>query len=255
MTFKSKLGWFALLPTIMATAVMPNVSSAQTANAAVPVAVLELFTSQGCSSCPAADAVLKNYTGRKDIIALSFSVDYWDYLGWKDTLGSPKFTKRQRAYAVARGDGQVYTPQLVVNGLRHVVGSITRDIDAAIQASSAEFAKVRVPMSASLKAGIVAIEIGASPSPPPVEGTVWIAIVQTEVTIAVRSGENGGRKLTYHNVVRDLIPAGMWSGTAATIRLQHGTISQAPAEQVVVLLQKGLGGPIVGATRLDGPRS
>ena len=86
-------------------------------------AVIELFTSQGCSSCPPADALLGEYAKRDDVLALSFPVDYWDYLGWKDTLASHENTERQRAYAAARGDRQVYTPQVVVNGVEHMVGS------------------------------------------------------------------------------------------------------------------------------------
>src|SRR5512140_911562 len=91
--------------------------------AAEPRAVLELFTSQGCSSCPPADAVFASYAGRDDVIALSFHVDYWDYLGWNDTFASRENTDRQRSYAATRGDRQVYTPQIVVNGRDHVVGS------------------------------------------------------------------------------------------------------------------------------------
>src|SRR5262245_12521080 len=83
-------------------------------------AVVELYTSQGCSSCPAADALLARLASRSEVLALSLSVDYWDYLGWKDTLANSKFTERQRAYAKARGDGAIYTPQIVVNGVAHV---------------------------------------------------------------------------------------------------------------------------------------
>jgi hypothetical protein len=102
------------------------------ANAGEPKAVLELFTSQGCSSCPPADKLLGEYAKRDDVLVLSFNVDYWDYLGWKDTLANPDNTERQRAYASARGDRQVYTPQVVVNGSAHVVGSNKADIEAAI---------------------------------------------------------------------------------------------------------------------------
>ena len=94
--------------------------------------VLELFTSQGCSSCPPADALLESYTKRDDVIALSVPVDYWDRLGWKDTFASREFTLRQQEYASARGDGQVYTPQIVVSGSAHVVGSSRSSIDDAI---------------------------------------------------------------------------------------------------------------------------
>ena len=97
-----------------------------------PTAVVELFTSQGCSSCPTADAVLAQLAKRDDIIALSLSVDYWDYLGWKDTLANPKFSERQRAYGKARGDGKIYTPQMVVNGMTHVNGSDEGEIGRLI---------------------------------------------------------------------------------------------------------------------------
>ena len=97
-----------------------------------PAAVVELFTSQGCSSCPPADAILAELARRPDIVALTFPVDYWDYLGWKDTLAHPLFTARQRAYAHARGDRQVYTPQMVVNGTKPCIGSDRAQIDALI---------------------------------------------------------------------------------------------------------------------------
>jgi hypothetical protein len=98
-------------------------------------AVIELFTSQGCSSCPPADALLAEYADRDDVLALSFNVDYWDMLGWKDTLASHDNTERQRNYALARGDGQVYTPQAVIDGRTHVVGSNRDAIEAALDAN------------------------------------------------------------------------------------------------------------------------
>ncbi len=136
--------FLALVTLAAGLAGLPGMVGAQgqtsdTADAAVPsramtepTAVVELFTSQGCSSCPNADAVLGRLAKRDDIIALSLSVDYWDYLGWKDTLASPKFTERQRAYGKVRGDGAIYTPQLVVNGLAHVNGSDEGEIGRLI---------------------------------------------------------------------------------------------------------------------------
>lgn len=225
---------------------------AQAAAISQPVAVLELFTSQGCSSCPPADTVLKSYVGRGDIIALSFSVDYWDYLGWKDTLASPKYTRRQRAYAVIRGDGQVYTPQVVVNGGQHVVGSSTGEIEAAIKSSSAEFAKQRVPVRVSMAGGELSIDLGGvtKTANQAIDGTVWLAVVQPEATVAVRGGENGGRKLTYHNVVRDFTSVGNWSGAASTIKIAESSLNRAPDQQVIVLLQGSKNGLIIGAGRL-----
>ena len=108
-------------------------------------AVIELFTSQGCSSCPPADVVLKDYAAKDDIIALSLPVDYWDYIGWKDTLESPKNTERQRAYAKSLGSGSIYTPQAVVNGVTHAVGSNRMELERAIDKSETTFARRRIP--------------------------------------------------------------------------------------------------------------
>ena len=210
--------------------------------------VLELFTSQGCSSCPAADIVFKSYAARSDIVALSMSVDYWDYLGWKDTLASPKFTKRQRAYAQARADGQVYTPQAVINGRSHVVGSSKSDIEAALKANAGKLNAIS--MKAGLEKGTVTIDIAQS-NDAIGEMTVWLAIVQAEAQIDVKAGENRGRKLTYYNVVRDLVPAGMWSGPATTIRQQAAALSSGANQRFAVIVQKGTGGPIVAAAWVD----
>ena len=111
-----------------------------------PKAVVELFTSQGCSSCPNADALLGKLANRDDVIALSLPVDYWDYLGWKDTLASPKFSERQRAYARTRGDGAIYTPQAVVNGLVHVNGADEGVIQNTIEKTGKTVATAYVPI-------------------------------------------------------------------------------------------------------------
>ena len=123
--------------------------------------MLELFTSQGCSSCPPADALLKSYGDSDEVIALSLPVDYWDYLGWKDTLASSKFSERQRAYARRRGDGAVYTPQVIVNGTAHVVGSDREQIERALAADQARFSAGQVPVRFWLRGGTIVIETGA----------------------------------------------------------------------------------------------
>lgn len=220
-----------------------NVVQAQTPLVQTPP-VLELFTSQGCSSCPAADAIFKTYAARDDIIALSMSVDYWDYLGWKDTLASPKFSKRQRAYAKTRADGQVYTPQAIVNGRDHVVGSSKSEIEAALKVNAAR--PRAVSMSAFLDKGTVTIEIAQS-SDAGTESTIWLAVVQAEAQIDVKAGENRGRKLTYYNVVRDIVPAGMWSGPATSIRQPASALATGTNQRFAVILQQGSGGPIVAA--------
>ena len=214
-------------------------------------AVLELYTSQGCSSCPPADALLQSYTARKDVVALTLPVDYWDYLGWKDTLASPKFSDRQRLYAKRRGDGRIYTPQVVINGETHVVGSSARDIDQAIAAAEAGFVRSSIPIQVRLEKGQLVIDTGNAPEGSAVkDANVWLAAIQREVEIPVRSGENRGRTLKFYNVVRELTPIGMWNGKAATIRLDRDAIAQPGVESFAVLLQSGKAGPIVGAAML-----
>ena len=122
--------------------------------------VLELFTSQGCSSCPPADALLKEYAKRDDVVAISFPVSYWDYLGWKDTLAKGEHNERQRAYAHHRGDREIYTPQLIVNGLAHVVGSHPDDIDTAMSATGGKLETMTVPVSVEVSDGKATIDYG-----------------------------------------------------------------------------------------------
>ncbi len=212
-------------------------------------AVLELFTSQGCSSCPAADALFEQYAKRNDLVALSFPVDYWDYLGWKDTLAHAKFTARQKHYAKHRGDGRVYTPQMVVNGLAHTVGSSARDIDQAIDNTAPAFAKSFVPISIQIGPSRLTIEAAAAipGAEPAKEATVWLAIVQNVAEVTVRSGENRGKTLRYFNVVREMTPVGMWSGKKLTIELERDVIKLPDTESAAVLIQVSKGGPIVGA--------
>ena len=227
-----------------------SAASAQTPAATAPKAVLELFTSQGCNSCPPADALLKSYIARPDIIALSLPVDYWDYLGWKDTFAKAKFTERQRAYGRQRGDGKIYTPQIVVDGLAHAVGNSASDIDQAISANSAKFARSRVPVAMRLDNGQLIIEAGNAPDGSSLnEANIWLAMVQPEGVIPVRSGENHGKTLKYYNIVRELTPIGMWSGKAMTVRLDRDSIAQPGAESCAVLLQSK-SGQIVGAAMM-----
>jgi hypothetical protein len=216
-------------------------------------AVLELFTSQGCSSCPPADALLRKYATRDDIIALSLPVDHWDYLGWKDTLAQPKFSARQKHYAKERGDGRVYTPQLVVNGLTHVVGSSADAIDAAIASTEQELALSRVPVKVRLDGRRLIVETGdAPPGSPPREATIWLALVHRNFEIKIERGENRGKTINYTNVVRELNPIGMWAGTATTHTISRDAVDEPDNEMCVILLQVGKAGPIIGAAAVGG---
>ena len=223
------------------------------AEALHPVSVVELFTSQGCSSCPTADALLRSYAERRDIVALSLAVDYWDYLGWKDTLANPKFTSRQRGYADERGDGRVYTPQMVVNGLVHAIGSRRDEVDKAISETTQKLKGDRIRLAAQSDGKTITIEADAMPPTSRMTGgTIWLAVVQPSVEVEIKRGENRGKKIAYANVVRDLTPVGMWSDKPTSIELQESAVRQ-PGQRCAVLLQQGTFGAIVGAAWVAGP--
>jgi hypothetical protein len=216
-------------------------------------AVLELFTSQGCSSCPAADALLGKYAAHKDVIALSLPVDYWDYLGWKDTLAKPKFAARQKYYAKARGDGRVYTPQMVVNGRTHVVGSAAESIDAAIESTAKDLEANRVPVTIRVDGKHLIVETGTAPPGASIhEATIWLAMVHRQYDIKIERGENRGKTIKYVNVVRELSPIGVWMGKPDTLEISRDAVAEPGNEMCVVLLQVGKAGPIVGAASVAG---
>lgn len=222
-------------------------------NGSRPRAVLELFTSQGCSSCPAADALLGKYAADKNVIALSFPVDYWDYLGWKDTLAKPKFSARQKYYAKERGDGRVYTPQVVINGRTHAVGSSADAINAAIDSTAKEFAASRVPVKIVLGHKHLVVETGDAPAGSAVrEATIWLAMVHPEADIKIERGENRGKMVKYINVVRELNPIGVWTGKAASYEISREAVAEPGNEMCVVLVQVGKAGPIIGAASVAG---
>src|SRR5580658_2204404 len=149
---------------------------------AEPRAVVELFTSQGCSSCPPADKVIGELAKDPSVIALSMPIDYWDYLGWKDTLADARFSARQQAYSRVRGDRGVYTPQVVVNGSAHVVGSDREGIEEAIDHKVDGVMSVPVSMSQAGKQ--ITVSVAASnKSPAAMHGEVWICSISKEVSI------------------------------------------------------------------------
>src|SRR5262245_12552812 len=216
-------------------------------------AVYELFTSQGCSSCPAADEVLGGLAKREDVLALTLPVDYWDYLGWRDTLARPEFTSRQKAYAKALGDGMVYTPQAVVSGRAHTNGSNIDTIKQAIDRTAQLFGDSRVPITLSASDGRLVIDVASAPdSVATKEATVWLVAIARSVKVPILRGENQGRTIVYSNVVRGLMPIGTWSGKEMVVQLDRSSFMHGSADRCAVLLQQGNGGPIVGAALLDG---
>lgn len=211
--------------------------------------VLELFTSQGCSSCPPADALLKTLSTQDNIIALTMPVNYWDHLGWKDTLAKEAFTKRQYEYADARGDREIYTPQMVVNGIAHVVGSRPDAIDTAIENTDRLLGPVSVAMSLDHEAGRIELTAGAAPEGSSYRsGKIWVACYSKSVDVAIKQGENTGQKIAYTNVVRALIPAGNWSGEAT--KLTVDLPSSMDFDGVAIFLQADDSHAIIGAAQI-----
>jgi hypothetical protein len=223
-------------------------AAAQASSAKV---VLELFTSQGCSSCPPADALLESYTKRDDVIALSVPVDYWDRLGWKDTFASREHTNRQRDYASARGDGQVYTPQVVIGGKLHVVGSSRSAIDGAIATAKTTLRESQVPLRVHFEDGALVVQVGGAPAGAAISNArLLLAVLQDAGTVSIRRGENANRTVTYYNIVRALKTIGTWAGTPSVLRVARSEFSVAGTQSLVVLLQNGTGGPIINAAQI-----
>ena len=243
------LAFVLALPMLALSGEMVPPSRGTTKSSIVPVrAVLELFTSQGCSSCPPADALLKSYADDPGVMALSMPVDYWDYLGWKDTFASPRNTERQRAYAKARGDGAIYTPQIVVNGQLHVNGAQKADIDNAIDLTVKNTALQRVTIRFWQEANTLNISAeGAEFGREIREATIWLGLVQTSGVVNIAHGENAGNKLTYTNIVRELTPIGLWKGQPLLIQIPRAALMHAATQKSVVLVQEGKAGPIIGA--------
>ncbi|HEY2069010.1 MAG TPA: DUF1223 domain-containing protein [Rhizomicrobium sp.] len=197
--------------------------------------VVELFTSQGCSSCPPANANLRALADRPDVLALSLNVTYWDYLGWKDTFAAPEFTQRQRDYEPRLGHDGPFTPQIVVDGRADTVGDVRADIERLI----AERRPVPGP-SLSLTGNDVALGSGAGAA------QVWLVRYDPRtISVPVARGENAGVTLPHRNVVRELTLLGEWHGAA-----EHFTLPAAPdGLKTAILVQSGRGGPILAAAR------
>lgn len=208
--------------------------------------MIELFTSQGCSSCPPADKLLGELAQDPSIIALSLPVDYWDYLGWKDTLADARFTARQKAYSRVRRDRDLYTPQAVINGAAHVNGSDRNGIEGAMETTRRASGVMSVPVAMKFVDGHINVSVPAASG----RGEVWICAVSRAVPIDIGRGENRGREVIYHNVVRSLLKVGDWSGAAESWNVPLENIARDGVDAAVVYLQNGnrdRPGPMLGA--------
>jgi hypothetical protein len=203
--------------------------------------VVELFTSQGCSSCPPADALLGELARRDDVLPLGFHVDYWDRLGWKDPYASAEATRRQRGYARQLDSASIYTPQMVIDGRTEMVGSYRAEVLQAIAAARA--AAVAVPVELAAQEDGLRVRVAAGDDATR-HATLWLVGFDRHHETQIGAGENGGRKLAEWNIVRGLEPLGEWQGAAYETTVPAAKL--AGYERVAVLLQES-GGRILGA--------
>ena len=235
---------------VLAAAAVAVVGAMQPARAEEPRAVIELFTSQGCSSCPPADELLAQLASDPGLITLSLHVDYWDRLGWKDTLAKHAFTERQYDYAKTRGDGEVYTPQAVINGVAYTVGSRRAGIETAADVTSR---RLTVPLSLARTGGDVVVTVPAGKVPADAATPARLIALPFVASrqVAIGRGENARHEVTYTNVVRDILPLGDWTGTPLTSTIPASAMKG--SDGVVVLLQTGSPrkpGAIIGVGRI-----
>jgi len=213
-----------------------------------PKAVVELFTSQGCSSCPPADALLTSLAGQQDVVALAYHVDYWDYVGWKDTFGAAEYSDRQRAYAQSWGSSRIYTPQMVINGSKGVVGSRRGEVNGAIDRASlplpidvtedGDMLKIAIPADVTLK-----------------DAVVWMVTYVDRADVAIERGNNAGKTMAYTQVVTGRQVVGVWEcATGASIKLPIPEVLANTSTGIAVIVQQerdGLPGPILGAAAFE----
>jgi hypothetical protein len=204
-----------------------------------PPLVLELFTSQGCSSCPPADALLKRLASRPNVVAVSLPVDYWDYIGWKDTFAMHAFTARQRAYAKTRGDMHVYTPQVVIDGVGHAVGSDQGEIEKMGRMLRGQKGALMVDLKIHEEGDKLVADIGAAPKGCPDTAALVLMLVGHARTVAIGRGENAGRTVTYTNVVRAMSKVGDWTGEQKRIEIPADKLKSPDTDGYVLLLQVG----------------
>lgn len=210
-----------------------------------PKAVLELFTSQGCSSCPKADAMLDEISKRRDVLALAYHVDYWDYIGWEDTFGTKENSDRQRDYAQSWGSSRIFTPQIVVNGKGGVVASKRDAVDAALGNAS-------LPLDVQLTEApddMLQISVPGRPGSP--GAMIWLVTFLDRADVAIERGENKGRQVAYTQIVTGRQILGMWDpedGAQLTLPLSEVLTGRSNGAAILIQEERhDLPGPILGA--------
>ncbi len=224
-----------------ATSLLPATSAAA---GPAPV-VVELFTSQGCNSCPPADLVLGELARRDDVLPLSFHITYWDRLGWPDTFGLAAATARQRDHAETLGRQGVYTPQMVIGGRIDVVGSQRGRVLEAIELLHGS---PEPEPELAIEQGAIALAAGEGAA-----CSLWLVAFDRAHDVTIERGENRGRTLRYHNVVREITALGDWDGAPLTLPLPLERLAAERRDGAAVLVQRKADGAILGAHRIDLP--
>jgi len=227
----------------VAGALLPANATAEPAKRPV---VVELFTSQGCYSCPPADKFLGKLARRPGVLALSFHVDYWNYLGWRDPYSSHEATRRQRTYAWAMKRRSVYTPQMVVDGKLQGIGSYTGTINGLIEIrKKAKESGVTVAISKGADAKSLTVTVKGGPQL--ADCTVWLVYFDRKHTTAIPRGENAGKTLSYYNVVREFRRVAVYKGKDLKLALPRTGKKGAKYDNIAIIVQQPRGGRIVGA--------
>ena len=212
--------------------------------------VVELFTAQGCSNCPAADDYLGTLARRKDVLPLSFHVDYWDYIGWKDQFADPIFVGRQRAYAMTLGQHMVYTPQVVVAGSVDAQGANRAIIEQRIREAKARQRMYPIEVVRDPQTGQVLLELPEAKLPVP--ATIWLVTYQYKDEAAIDRGENTGRKSQSFNTVRSLQKVAVWNGGRSTLPLKLDAKARAANPNgCAIIANLADYGPVVAAVAFD----
>ena len=213
-----------------------------------PKAVVELFTSQGCASCPPADALLSSLVGDDNVIALAYHVDYWDYVGWPDTFGSSDNSNLQRSYAKGWNSSRIYTPQMVINGTEDVVGSRRTEVQSALDA-----AVLSLPVEINMTDHM--IKVAVQPHAGDKDAVVWLVTYRDRAEVTIETGDNAGKTMVYTQVVTKRQLLGMWeAATGAQFKLPIDEVLDDNSTGVAVLVQQddnGLPGPIIGAAAYE----
>lgn len=240
------LGFAALLALTLPLAAKTGIYS--------PKSVIELFTSQGCASCPPADEIMAGYEDNKDILTLSWHVDYWNYLGWKDTFSKAEFTERQRRYATSMQERQIYTPQAIVNGRDHTVGSRKDKIENLMKGFQNKGQGLTVPIDVKITGDQMQIRVNTTTALKN-DPTLYIVYFNRSTKVTIKRGENRGKTITYRNIVRDTQMLGMLKSGSISVDLPISELKRSGFDACAIILQEmtkdGTPGAIIGATVIN----